>query len=903
MAIVTQTINVDLRPHYNRRNQSMVYCSQYDNDLRNIVLNIANEGEPVDVSTYTIYIEGTKPDKHGFSYELTSIGGSVSNNVITVPLQTQMTAVAGLTNAEVVLYSNDERIGSANFILNVEKAGLAEDVDISETDIPAYVDGAQQAAAEATQAKDDAVSAKDTAVSAAETAQTVLDSIPEDYSELSDSVLDLKNALVNNASPLEQGKLSGSFATVETGWMSSATTVTHPELVQLKKGTKLTVSIPSGLKLGIMSFEYANGTYTRKQNEYLNSDYVIPYENRYWTFYAEKDGGGSLTPAECVGLGVYSYKIIDRYEADLYICGYDAPIEVYSFVKGAEARGCGYCIEDSSELETGVNTFIDRYISQRKTIHFYGTIYTSVGIHKHPLHNLEGYNCILKMGDSLGANYVCCIRPTTGGIAYDSGILDTQVVSHNDTFIKGFTLDGNAANNMSGGAYSFNALYGGVIVSEIYNETTSPYRGTQMLSDILLEDIKTENTMRGIIVGIGWKCRNLTLGDAVTDHALYLAGADGAEVDGVYITGSHTNGAIAVSGASWDSERRVKGVSLANIRCDECKNYILQIRGLFSGNTVNDAPCENVHINGLYIRNIKNIASFPAILIGTDSASISADANNRDDYPMNIVIENMFVDAYLGNSFFMIANASTVIKDSLIRLHGINATRPIFRMESNANVNKFCKMQNVTIDFVSYSQKKSKDYIWDKQVSTSIIGTGYRYVGDVTNITITSASGWGYQVIGYNSETKTEVYASPYKTGTNTYQPRSKGYDYILIKAYKCNSSGTPTGDTITVGTDDIASNYTVTFDYGFTSAPSAYTLCWLLNESANFVNVNGLVFEDVAVYGVVSSYLLGVSSETANVISLTDFALERVVASGISSAIKPSAQSHITVANNYLTY
>lgn len=197
MAIVTQTINVDLRPHYNRRNQSMVYCSQYDNDLRNIVLNIANEGVPVDVSTYTIYIEGTKPDKHGFTYELTSIGGSVSNNVITVPLQTQMTAAAGLTNAEVVLYSNDERIGSANFILNVEKAGLAEDVDISETDIPAYVDGAQQAAAEATQAKDDAVSAKDTAVSAAATAQTVLDSIPADYSDLSDSVDDLKNALNN----------------------------------------------------------------------------------------------------------------------------------------------------------------------------------------------------------------------------------------------------------------------------------------------------------------------------------------------------------------------------------------------------------------------------------------------------------------------------------------------------------------------------------------------------------------------------------------------------------------------------------------------------------------------------------------------------------------------------------
>lgn len=187
MALATQSINLDLRPHYNRQNINIVYCSQYDSELRNVVANIASEGTAVDVSTYTIYVEGTKPDKKGFSYELTAIGGTVSNNVVTFPLQLQMTAVAGITYAELVFYSGDQRIGSSNFILAVEKAGLADDVDVSETDIPAYVDGAQQAAAAAEQAKD-------TAVEAAETAQQVKDSIPADYTELSDSVLDLKNA-------------------------------------------------------------------------------------------------------------------------------------------------------------------------------------------------------------------------------------------------------------------------------------------------------------------------------------------------------------------------------------------------------------------------------------------------------------------------------------------------------------------------------------------------------------------------------------------------------------------------------------------------------------------------------------------------------------------------------------
>lgn len=196
MALATQTINLDLRPHYNKQNTNIVYCSQYDSDLRNVVVNIADAGTAVNVSTYTIYVEGTKPDKHGFSYELTSIGGTVANNVVTFPLQLQMTAVAGITNAELVFYSDDERIGSANFILAVEQAGLADDIDVSDTDIPAYVDGAQQAAQAAEDAKDDAIDAKDLAVSAAETAQAVLDSIPQDYSDLSNDVDDLKSAFV-----------------------------------------------------------------------------------------------------------------------------------------------------------------------------------------------------------------------------------------------------------------------------------------------------------------------------------------------------------------------------------------------------------------------------------------------------------------------------------------------------------------------------------------------------------------------------------------------------------------------------------------------------------------------------------------------------------------------------------
>ena len=203
-AIATQTINLDLRPHFNRQNNCIVYCSQYDNDLREVAVNIDDAGTAVNVSTYTIYIEGTKPDKKGFSYELTDIGGTVSNNVVTFPLQLQMTACAGITNAELVFYSGDDRVGSSNFILAVEKAGLADDIDVSDTDIPAYVDGAQQAAQAAEDAKDAAVDAKDTAVA-------VVASIPADYTTLSNDVDDLKSAFEQLPTSIQPDMTVGSL--------------------------------------------------------------------------------------------------------------------------------------------------------------------------------------------------------------------------------------------------------------------------------------------------------------------------------------------------------------------------------------------------------------------------------------------------------------------------------------------------------------------------------------------------------------------------------------------------------------------------------------------------------------------------------------------------------------------
>ncbi len=183
MAITPLSVTIDLNPSY--KTYLAIPVSQLDNNLRELAITLQDSGTNYDVqaSGYDVYVEGTKPDKKGFSYELTDIGGSVSGSVITVPVQTQMTAVKGLVETEIVLKSGDDRIGSANFLLMVEGGGLSDDVDTSTSELAPYLDGAQQAARTATEA--------------AETAERVLNSIPSDYSELSDTVSDLSDTVSN----------------------------------------------------------------------------------------------------------------------------------------------------------------------------------------------------------------------------------------------------------------------------------------------------------------------------------------------------------------------------------------------------------------------------------------------------------------------------------------------------------------------------------------------------------------------------------------------------------------------------------------------------------------------------------------------------------------------------------
>ena len=79
----------------------------------------------------TVFIAGTKPDHTGFEYYC-----EFSGSTVTVEPTEQMTAVAGRTVCEIVIYHEGERKGSANFYLDIEPSALEDNIVLSETDIP-----------------------------------------------------------------------------------------------------------------------------------------------------------------------------------------------------------------------------------------------------------------------------------------------------------------------------------------------------------------------------------------------------------------------------------------------------------------------------------------------------------------------------------------------------------------------------------------------------------------------------------------------------------------------------------------------------------------------------------------------------------------------------------------------
>lgn len=144
--MIEQTYSLDLVPS---GKPLVVYCSQFDSKSRRLRFNLYKDNVAFSMpSGASATIVGTKPDLTGFNYTMTVSGSSVY-----IDIEDQMTAVPGPVLCEVKITSaNNERLGTSNFTLYVEKAAFDSDTVISETDLPIFeelVAEANSAAAEA----------------------------------------------------------------------------------------------------------------------------------------------------------------------------------------------------------------------------------------------------------------------------------------------------------------------------------------------------------------------------------------------------------------------------------------------------------------------------------------------------------------------------------------------------------------------------------------------------------------------------------------------------------------------------------------------------------------------------------------------------------------------------------
>lgn len=126
----------------------------------------------------TLSIDGIKPDKKAFSY---TDNITISGNIITITTKLQMTCVQGEVSCEVRFKKDGNNVGTLNFKMLVEPSPINEDADISNTELPAIIELAEEeaqmaieaagrASLSATSAQTSATAAGNSATAAAQSA-------------------------------------------------------------------------------------------------------------------------------------------------------------------------------------------------------------------------------------------------------------------------------------------------------------------------------------------------------------------------------------------------------------------------------------------------------------------------------------------------------------------------------------------------------------------------------------------------------------------------------------------------------------------------------------------------------------------------------------------------------------
>lgn len=122
--MITQTFDLNLIPN---SAPVIIHIDQYDVGDGRLIATLYNGNVAYTPSAgATAYIQGMKPDGHGFMYEAT-----ISGNTVTADVTKQMTACAGRVRTQFVISESDNRTGTFVFEMDVQKSALPADSDMS----------------------------------------------------------------------------------------------------------------------------------------------------------------------------------------------------------------------------------------------------------------------------------------------------------------------------------------------------------------------------------------------------------------------------------------------------------------------------------------------------------------------------------------------------------------------------------------------------------------------------------------------------------------------------------------------------------------------------------------------------------------------------------------------------
>lgn len=193
--MVTQKYNLNMVPG---GMPVRVPVSQWDKGSRDITFTLYAGATLFEIpSGAAVRIDGRKEDGTCFTYNTPGSGSTA-----TVTLTEQMTACPGQTECQIVITSGEKVVGSANFILAVEKDPLPANADLSATELSVLRVGIEAAVNMAASATESAATATNKAKAAATSAESAAESASK-ASELADSVETAETNAVtaaNNAS-------------------------------------------------------------------------------------------------------------------------------------------------------------------------------------------------------------------------------------------------------------------------------------------------------------------------------------------------------------------------------------------------------------------------------------------------------------------------------------------------------------------------------------------------------------------------------------------------------------------------------------------------------------------------------------------------------------------------------